>query len=97
MKSEFKLKKPASHSEKQGVRLADVERMALVRLISCGTALSNVAHNIRHDPAARKWKQACQYWQREWDNALNVAQITIYKLRADSRRPMGLPVLEKSK
>ena len=97
MKSELKQKKQASHPEKRAVALADVERMALVHLIACGTALSNVAHNIRHDPGAGKWKRACQHWQREWDNALTTAQITIRKLRTDSYRQIEMPAMEKSK
>lgn len=85
MKTMLKQRKPAGQPWRRPVQLAGVERVALVHLISCGTALSNIVHNIRHDPRAGKWKQACQRWQLEWDNALTTAQMTIGKLRADGR------------
>ena len=97
MKLVLKQKKKAGHLEKRSARLASGERKALVRLISCGTALSNVAHNIRHDPGAGKWRQACQHWQQEWDYALALAQRTINKLRGDSRGSVDTPMMEKSK
>jgi hypothetical protein len=53
----------------KGWPLSNKGRLALLHLIGCGQALSNIAFNLAQQDAAKEWHPTLNRWRKEWDAA----------------------------
>lgn len=62
------------------IRITKKQKGELTHLISCGTALSNIAFNLAQDKRAENWNPILKQGQKEWDEARIVCAPLLEKI-----------------